>query len=476
MNINKIIYFLSFLITSLTMSSCLGEPEEIILSTKTLMTSCSLGSDIKAYTSCLVKNDKGELVEVKDTTTYSASDYPFIIDQLNNMVYTKDSLPVGSDISKMPITITSAGAYATRLVKDSNGNEVDTVWTSTDSLNLNNPVRIKIYASDEITTRIYTIKVNVHKVDPESLTWNRVNGSFSGGKVTGLQRSIILGNNIITYSKVNNETKAYITDFTSAQPVSREESVNISSEPNIESVHTFNGVAFMTTADGKMLNSNDGINWTEHTSDKNIKTIVGNITVSKNENRMIVIAEENGKKVFRILKKDGHWTDNTADVPDDFPVDNFCGFENKLSTSSNYRLNIMGREADNYEENDTTSFAWFTNDGMKWTKMLGSSVYNLPKLTIPTYLYYDNSTIAFGFGPKEKFNNIFSSVEYGLVWKPNTSKVMLPYDFEDREYYSAVVTPDNYIWIFWSKTGSSGDEVWRGRINKLGFTKNTSLM
>lgn len=478
MNINKIIYIFATLFLGLSLTSCLGESEEITISKKTILTSCSFGSDINVYTSNFVKNANGELVEVKDTTTYEASDFPFIIDQINNTIYTKDSLPVGSDISKMPITISSAGAYATRLVKDSNGNEVDTVWTSTDSLNLNNPVRLKIYASDETTTRIYTLTVKVHKVDPDSLVWNKISNSFSGGKVTELQRSIVLGENIITYAKTANGIKAYVTDYTDINRSSVENDIKIASTPDIESVYSYNNIAYITSEDGKIFFSYDGINWNEYESDGNVKAIVGKITVKENNNnteRLIVITEGLEGKMFRAIQN-GKWLTEQAEVPDGFPVNNFCGFENKLTTNSRYRLNIMGREDENNAINDTLSFAWFTNDGLNWTKMLGASVYNLPKMTNPTYLYYNNQTIAFGTGPKEKFNNLYSSVEYGLVWNKNTRKVMLPYDFEGRESYSATVTPDNYIWIFWSKTGSTNDEVWRGRINELGFIQNNSQM
>ena len=76
MSFNKIVYFFSVLLAGTVLTSCLGEPEEITPSTRTIITSCTFGSDITAYTSNIVRNDKGEQVEVKDTTTYSASSYP----------------------------------------------------------------------------------------------------------------------------------------------------------------------------------------------------------------------------------------------------------------------------------------------------------------------------------------------------------------------------------------------------------------
>lgn len=163
------------------------------------------------------------------------------------------------------------------------------------------------------------------------------------------------------------------------------------------------------------------------------------------------------------------WTTEKSDVPDAFPVDNFSGFENRLSTSSSHRMNIMGQEDENNALNDTVSFAWFTSDGLTWTELEGISTKTLPKMQTMAYIYYNGLTYSFGFGPKENFDNLYKSEEYGLVWKKCERKTLLPYEFKGRTDFSYVVTPDNFIWIFWSKAGGTNDEIWKGRINKLGF-------
>lgn len=469
MRINKIVYLFAILSAGLTLTSCLGEPEEVEPTAKTLITSCSLNSNITAYTSNMVKNSKGEMVEVKDTTVYASSDYPLTIDQISNVIYNRDSLPVGSDLRKMPITLNSAGAYATRLIKDKDGNEVDTVWSSTDSLDLTKPVKLKVYAGDLVTTRVYTIKINVHTVDPDSLVWNKFSNSFSGGAVTGSQRALIHGDKIIVYADVNSQPVAYVNTWASPSAEwTKTELVN-AQNADILSAYVYGGNVLMRTNDGKMLKSADGINWEAAGLEGNVSAIVGEITY-EGHNRLIAISDVDGKKVFRVSEDGQNWLDNTAPVPAGFPETNFKGFQKKLSTTSKYyRLNVMGRESETAALNDTISYAWFTNDGLDWAEMETVSIYHMPKMINPTYIYYNDLTMAFGYGPEEKFNNMYVSEEYGLVWKPREKKLRLSYDFEGRMEYSAVVAPDNYIWIFWSKGSNCNDEVWRGRVNKLGF-------
>ena len=59
-----------------------------------------------------------------------------------------------------------------------------------------------------------------------------------------------------------------------------------------------------------------------------------------------------------------------------------------------------------------------------------------------------------------------------MSWKAVTKKVMFPKELmhlykEANGNYSCVIDNEQYIWIVWSQTG----EVWKGRINKMGFKK-----
>lgn len=61
-------------------------------------------------------------------------------------------------------------------------------------------------------------------------------------------------------------------------------------------------------------------------------------------------------------------------------------------------------------------------------------------------------------------------MNHGITWKPVSRYVFFPTEFTDLYNqadgnYSYVVDKNNFLWIIWSRSG----EVWRGRINKLGF-------
>ena len=73
-----------------------------------------------------------------DTTAILGADYPFIIDQNEGRIYNADSLPVGTDISKVVVDIT-ADTYGIYIQA-----EKDSLWESTDSLDFRRPVYFKV--------------------------------------------------------------------------------------------------------------------------------------------------------------------------------------------------------------------------------------------------------------------------------------------------------------------------------------------
>lgn len=135
-------------------------------------------------TSCL--DDDNNIEYSPDATihafaldTAGLGSYKFTIDQLSREIYNEDSLPVHADtiIDKILIkTLTTASGVVT--MKDKSGN--DSVININDSIDLREPLTIKVWSTEALAgispnqTKEYTIKVNVHQHDPDSLRWNHV--------------------------------------------------------------------------------------------------------------------------------------------------------------------------------------------------------------------------------------------------------------------------------------------------------------
>ena len=159
-------------------------------------------------TSCL--DDDNNIEYSPDATihafaldTAGLGSYKFTIDQLSREIYNEDSLPVHADtiIDKILIkTLTTASGVVT--MKDKNGN--DSVININDSIDLRKPLTIKVWSTEALAgispnqTKEYTIKVNVHDYDPDSLKWNYV-GEYLN-TITEAQKTIKFANEYLTYS------------------------------------------------------------------------------------------------------------------------------------------------------------------------------------------------------------------------------------------------------------------------------------
>ena len=85
----------------------------------------------------------------------------------------------------------------------------------------------------------------------------------------------------------------------------------------------------------------------------------------------------------------------------------------------------------------------------------------MPGLKGLTLLRYDDTVLAFG----GDYSKIYQSRDNGITWKENDTYQM-PEDFDKSTTGVLVrVDSDNFIWLYCSGTG----QVWRGRLNRLGW-------
>ena len=100
----------------------------------------------------------------------------FTIDLKNAEIYNADSLPMGTDVSRLRVSMTYAAASsATFTVTGGTVTKDKTFsYSDEDSIDFTGDVKFTIVSQDLTARRTYSIKVNVHKVEPDSLYWNRL--------------------------------------------------------------------------------------------------------------------------------------------------------------------------------------------------------------------------------------------------------------------------------------------------------------
>ena len=274
-------------------------------------------------TSCL--DDDNNIEYSPDATihafaldTAGLGSYKFTIDQLSREIYNEDSLPVHADtiIDKILIkTLTTASGVVT--MKDKSGN--DSVLNINDSIDLRNPLKIKVWSTEALAgispnqTKEYTIKVNVHQHDPDSLRWEYIEGA-GDNNIIGLQRSIILGSNVLTYTETTSGLKVYKNTVSGLNNWSPNSIVGI--ENSIKTLPTsiieFKDMLYATFKDNNntvyAYTSEDGINWSALTSLTNIELFLAPIKEnfdSEKNTRISYIKKVNDNKYIFTTSTDG---------------------------------------------------------------------------------------------------------------------------------------------------------------------------
>lgn len=465
------------------MTSCLdNDVEQITYTSETSITGFSLGT---LHIDRVGKDKDGKDSAYVDTL--DCSNYPFTIDQINRIITNKDSLPVGTYIDKV---ITSITYDAGMLAYKPKGSDNDTIWTSTDSIDFTDPVEFKVYAYSGVEGKPYTITINVHKQEPDTISWKKFDTQlFNAGNLSE-QKAVYANGKVYVFGKNGNGTHIEYSDVANDNP-SPWEPVTDKIPSNIDtySATACAGYIYFLAGTDKQLYKLDA-NSNEITS---VNTEIFEMLIGGNDIKSELYAVKEGEKGKKSgIYKENTWTED-ANSFTLFPVGKpFFSNTTTASYNSDITTTIALCNNPGTTANDTAALVFnrISSDN-KWEERMQNLP--LPNLGNITMIYYDGKLYAFGGGYKEikPFSQFYCSTDNGLCWRPVTECMAFPAEVPDtenpnREYinfpdlydthhgnYSCAVTPKlengtsrgNFIWIVW-KDGS----ICRGRINRLGFT------
>ncbi len=446
------------LVAACMITSCLNEDDnlwEYVPSSNASITAFSINNIETSYKA---------VVNGKDTTliaTVNGADYPFTIDQQQNLIYNTDSLPVGTDVSKVIVNIT-ADTKAIFLAS-----KTDTLWVAEDSLDYTQPVMFKIQAESGLF-RTYKTMINVHQQVADSMVWKKMATNFNTD--IQKQKSVFANNQIYTF--VDKDSQVAVTTMnTKSHEWTALQTIQIPAKADYASVMIWNGQFYILAAN-ELYTSADGLEWTKVETNQAFKQLTAGISL-QTEKKLVAINTENQY----MESEDGQsWTVYET-VPTDFPTENLSFAAYPLITNPKLgRINVMGNEQNDQNKN-LMIWTQLASDH-EWTALTMEDNSNAcPNLENPSMIHYNDQLYIFG-GPAKNnekikaFSKFYSSIDNGITWEEKTEHILFPAEFTTLYQqaggdYSYAIDQDNFLWIMWSQTG----EVWRGRINKLGFDK-----
>jgi len=447
------VYLLSFSILVSLMASCLGNgyPDDTYPLTDAELITFSLSSD-----------------SVPDL-----ANVVFSIDQQQGetgLIYNYDSMAYQTTINDKVIVTYTSGAGTDNVLNITNG---DSIWVkSGDSIDVSQPVILKVFALNGTTTKLYNVQLNIHLVDPDSMQYNLIASDLSFLQ-TGDTKTVVLNNQFLTYSKTDGQIRLYSSS--DAANWTDEGVSGLPANAVVKGIQSNGTQLFAYTDDGELYVRNDpaGDQWDLIDKPASIKitSILGYLNAGPYQPEgLSLVVETEGVNTFAFVDKTlTQWNyDNSATpvpIPDDFPLFDFSNYSYQLMYSQ--RISIFGGAS---LSGVIQNAVWSTQTGLYWAKLTGD-VTAFPPLDGANVFYYDNEFWLLNGKSNDGYNSeVYYSVDGGVTWQTKPVKNQMPEDYSLRYGASLVMANDNKsFYIIGGKSDTVLPEVWNGFLNKMDF-------
>ena len=415
MNKKFLIYFLATTIAAAMVASCNSDDKiesvEYVPSSDVAITSFSLGANTKILS--------------------NLDSVFFTIDLKQGLIYNADSLPLGTDVTRMLVNLSSTSASNIEFnIKNGTRLNSDTTFTynSTDSIDFSGDVRLTVTAEDLVTKMTYKVKLNIHKMKPDSLYWNKLARrdlpSLSGEvteqrtvKYAGKAYCLMVDKGRYVLASIDNLMDNVWTKTELTMPFN----------PDVRSLTATDDAVYVLDADnGALYSTTDFTSW--QSCGVMWKTISGGY-----QGNVLGVAEEGGILKYAAYPAIAGFEADA--IAEDFPVKNSSDIQVSSSIWHLSPIGIMigGEDA----SGRTTGHAWGF-DGKRWGRLSTRGIIPHSGMALVPYKTFDVSSgwrvsefptlLAFGgrLADGTLDNTVYISRDNGVSWNRGDLLIQLP--------------------------------------------------
>lgn len=458
------------MLAALTMLLCTGCSEDDTESTGDY---CSISSlSIGSLRRTVVKRT-GHGTTYKSVSTIYTTGWAFTIDQVNNEIYNRDSLPTRCSRTTV-LNIAYRGRSIVYRLHNAPAATAWTAWNSTDSLYIpeDGGIDLKVYGSDG-SERTYNMKLNIHKMEMGDWQWKDMTEELDMSTWSEA-RIAAIGNDVLLYGKGasgwnavhGNEENAWETLTLTGITCDRMTSDMVNGS----------GCLFMTDADGNVWKSEDGAEWSE-TGLTGVSRLV-----AASPNRLYAIKD--GTLCSTALSGNTEWTEeHIDDKPESVTTLDDLGSSTGLfyERQNGLKKLLLIATLKNPTKEDITAMAWgkmWNASGnekqREWIYYTPSwaTKFGLPAMSPLAVVNINESIMAFGGIVAQNedlgiqpLNLIYFSQDDGLSWRTDDLHY-LPDELwgKDCSWLSATTDSEDCVWIV-ARVNDTEVYVVRGKQN-----------
>jgi len=372
-----------------------------LLLTLALMTCAS------ALTSC---NDDGD---DDDITTYSESEMTTLItafglddddDVMENLdsvfftvdydrgeIYNADSLPVGTNVTKLVAVVDFLNTVKSAVFTVTGGKvQSDTTinysTSSTDSIDFSGNVTLTVTSYDESSVKVYRVKVNVHQMEPDSMMWNIdwMRGLPGSSSATTMSKTVLQGD---TYRCLTTDGSTCVM-ASSDDPYSVAwdiDTLQLPFTPQVQSFTATTSDLYVLDGDGVLqLSQDNGKTW--QACEAQWLTIIGAY-----DDRVLGISGDEASGYYHDEYPRRGIFEATA-IPDGFPI---TGMSQLVHADNSWIVTRQAMMVGGYDVNGNMISTVWGYDGTSWGKINDIHSDAMPPLADATlFPYYSYKSIS----------------------------------------------------------------------------------
>ncbi len=360
----------------------------------------------------------------------------FTVDFDRGLIYNADSLPKGTDISALKVTVDFLNTVSSAVFKITDATKqadttINYTTSMTKSLDFTGKTLLTVTSSDKSQVKDYEVKVLVHKVNPDSLvipqSWRRDLPGYQSG-LKGY-KAVKMGDQYCIMAYDGTTCELMIADSPN-QGTWTSQLVDLPFVPQVESLVATTESLYMLDDDGVLYASENGTEWTSC-------GVVWHSLLGAYEDRVLGVLGDDDGYYHDEYPRPADFT--ATEVEEGFPIAHASDMviaDNKW-TIAPQALIVGGVDSEDNVLRDVWGY-----DGRRWGKINSIHSTLLPELADATlFAYYSYKQVAgtrrYGLQPTYYLmggrlsdgslnSSIYLSTTQGVTWTVGDSTICQP--------------------------------------------------
>lgn len=313
----------------------------------------------------------------------------FTVDYDNGLIYNADSLPVGTDVSSLKVTVEFLNTVKSAVFDISGATkQADTTISYTASmtqaLDFTGKTTLTVTSADESLVKKYEVKVLVHKLNPDSLIWDKSwRRDLPGYSHSAQGHKAVKQGDLYRIMMYNGELCNLWTAQSPSQGTWERKPLSLPFVPQVATLTATGDALYILADDGTLYTSTDGSEWSS--CGVNWYSLLGAY-----DDRVLGIMSD-GANYYHDEFPRGEDFEATV-VEDGFPVSHSSGVittDNEWTISQQVMI-VGGVNA----QGELIADVW-GYDGSRWGRINNSHSQTLPAIADATvFPYYTYKTLS----------------------------------------------------------------------------------